>query len=346
MDFWVLLSRAVLLLGGGFVVIGGGATIGALVAFDGFLSRIMGPIKEAHGLIDLAGESMSAADRIFGLLDREAAVTDAQHPVAARSPSGIEFEDVHLDRGGQQVLRGVSLRIRPGETVALVGTTGAGKSSLVHLVNRAHDPTAGRVRLAGHDLAEFALADLRERVTVVHQESHLFSTTVYENIAYGRPDATPGEVEEAARRAYAHDFIARLPEGYDTVVGERGAGLSGGQRQRIAIARALVMRPEVLLIDDATSALDTETEQGIWSGLEDVVGDATTIIVAQRLSTLRGVDRIAVMEDGRIVELGHHDHLLALGGRYADMYELQAASVLGDDRDDAADVRGRCAQEA
>ncbi len=342
MDFWVLLSRGVLLLGGGLVVIGGGATIGALVAFDGFLSRIMGPIKEAHGLIDLAGETMSASDRIFGLLDRQAIVTDPDDPVSPEDPRSIAFDDVHLERGGQDVLRGIDLDVRPGETIAVVGTTGAGKSSLVHLINRAHDPSSGTVRLGGHDLTDYSLAELRGRVTLVHQESHLFSTTVFENIAYGRPDATLEEVEDAARRADAHGFIANLADGYGTVIGERGAGLSGGQRQRIAIARALIMRPDVLLIDDATSALDTETEWSIWSGLEELVGDATTIIVAQRLSTLRGVDRIAVMEGGRIVELGDHDQLIDLGGRYADMYSLQAASVLGDGDDEVAcAARGR-----
>ena len=342
MDFWVLLSRAIVLLGGGLIVIGGGATIGALVAFDGFLSRLMGPIREAHGLIDLAGESMSAADRIFDLLDRQSNVTDPTEPVRPEEPPSIELDDLHLIRGGEEVLRGISLQVRPRETVALVGTTGAGKSSLVHMINRSHDPSSGAIRLAGHDLREFDLADLRSRVTVVHQESHLFSTTVYENIAYGRPNATPDEVEDAARRAYAHDFIVKLPAGYDTIIGERGAGLSGGQRQRIAIARALVMRPDVLLIDDATSALDTETEAGIWSGLGDVVGDATTIIVAQRLSTLRGVDRIGVMENGRIVELGSHDELMELDGRYAEMYELQTASLLGDDHAEPADAVRRC----
>lgn len=342
MDFWVLLSRAALVLGGGLIVINGGATLGALVAFDGFLSRLMGPIREAHGLINLAGESLSATDRIFGLLDRKPIVVDPTEPVQPTDPPGIEFDDVRLVRGGQEVLHGIDLRVEPGETVALVGTTGAGKSSLVHLVNRAHDPTSGSVRLAGHDLRDFDIAELRQRVTIVHQESHLFSTTVYENIAYGRPTATPDEVEDAARRAYAHDFIEQLPAGYDTVVGERGAGLSGGQRQRIAIARALVMHPDVLLIDDATSALDTETEWGIWSGLKDVVGNATTIIVAQRLSTLRGVDRIGVMEGGRIIELGSHDELLAHGGRYAEMYKLQTTSVLGEDHPEAEDVRSEC----
>ncbi len=339
MDFWVLLSRGILLLGGGLVVIGGGASIGALVAFDGFLSRIMGPIKEAHGLIDLAGETMSASDRIFDLLDREAIVANPDRPVTPDDPRSISFDGVHLERGQQEVLRGIDLHVDPGETLAVVGTTGAGKSSLVHLINRAHDPSRGAVRLGGHDLTDYALEELRGRVTLVHQESHLFSTTVFENIAYGRPDATLAEVEDAARRADAHDFISGLSDGYHTIIGERGAGLSGGQRQRIAIARALIMRPDVLLIDDATSALDTETESSIWSGLEELVGDATTIIVAQRLSTLRGVDRIAVMEDGAIVELGSHEELMAEDGRYADMYGLQAASVLGDDPAPAGSAR-------
>lgn len=330
MDFWVLLSRGALLLGGGLLVIAGNVSIGALVAFDGFLSRIMGPIKEAHTLIDAAGESMSAADRMFELLDRKPAVVDAPDPAAVPDRPGIGFHGVHLIRGGHEVLRGVDLEVEPGETVALVGTTGSGKSSLVHLVNRGHDPSRGTVTLGGIDVKAFDLASLRRTVTVIHQESHLFSTTVWENIAYGRADATRDEVEEAARLAFAHDFITGLEHGYMTIVGERGAGLSGGQRQRIAIARALVMRPEVLIIDDATSALDTETEWGIWSGLEQVVAEATTIIVAQRLSTLRGVDRIGVVERGRIVELGGHDELIALDGRYAQMYALQSSTVTGD----------------
>jgi ABC-type multidrug transport system fused ATPase/permease subunit len=369
MDFWVLLSRALLIIGGGLIVLGGGATIGTLVAFDSYLSRIMGPIREAHGLIDMAGEALSASERIFGLLDLRPTISDPVEVVdggwarveaagvagaaddeadddallaEARPSAGpaVELRDVSLTHGDHAVLRDIDLTVRPGETLALVGTTGAGKTSLVNLVNRSYDPTDGCVRRGGRPLADYHLADLRRRVTLVSQESFLFSTTVYENIAYGRFDATPDEVEDAARRAFAHDFIAKLPAGYDTIVGERGAGLSGGQRQRIAIARALVMEPEVLLIDDATSALDTETEWGIWAGLEEVVADATTIVVAQRLSTLRGVDRIAVMEDGAISELGTHDQLLARGGRYAHMYALQSSGLSDDAAGHGDDVRG------
>lgn len=329
MDFWVLVSRGLLMVAGGLLVINGQASLGALVAFDGFLSRTMGPIKEAHTLIDAAGESMSAADRMFELLDRATLVDTPPAPVNAESRPGITFESISMRRGGQLILADIDLAIRSGETVALVGMTGSGKSSLVHLINRAHDPTNGRVLLGGRDVKEYDLTHLRRQVTVIHQESHLFSTTVRENIAYGAADASDAEVEQAARLAHAHEFITQLPKGYLTVVGERGAGLSGGQRQRIAIARAIIMQPEVLIIDDATSALDTETEGAIWSGLEPLVRQATTIIVAQRLSTLRGVDRVAVMHEGRIVEIGSHEELMAHAGRYRHMYELQSMAVLG-----------------
>lgn len=220
-------------------------------------------------------------------------------------------------------IAGVDLEVRPRETVAILGQTGSGKSTLIHLLNRTYDPDEGKVLLDGVDLRKLPVQWLRRRVAVVPQESFLFSTTIFENIAYGKPDASLDEVVAAAKRAQAHEFISALPKQYDTVIGERGAGLSGGQRQRLTIARAIVMRPLVLIIDDATSAVDTETEHLIWDALSDVMRESTTFIVAQRISTVRHADRILVIDDGRIVETGTHEELLASGRIYRRIHDVQ-----------------------
>jgi subfamily B ATP-binding cassette protein MsbA len=252
-------------------------------------------------------------------------VTDA--PAARRLPpfrDRLQFEAVEFAyRDDVPVLRGVSFEVARGEVVALVGSSGAGKSTLMDLVPRFHDPTAGRVRIDGNDLRDLTLDSLRGQLGIVTQETILFHDTVRSNIAYGRTDASDGDVRAAAEAAHAHAFVSRLPEGYDTVIGERGAKLSGGERQRIAIARALLRNPPILLLDEATSALDAESERLVQEALERLMRDRTVLVIAHRLSTVQHADRIVVLEQGRVVESGRHAELLERGGVYRRLHDLQ-----------------------
>src|SRR5690606_19500297 len=230
---------------------------------------------------------------------------------------------------GEPVLRDIELTIRPGEVVALVGPSGAGKSTLADLLPRFHDPLDGRVTLDGRDLRDLRLAELRRLMGIVTQETILFHDTVAANIAYGSDDAPRDRIEAAARAAHAHDFIRDMPEGYDTVIGERGVRLSGGQRQRLAIARALFRNPPILILDEATSALDTESEQLVQRAIDELMEDRTVLVIAHRLSTVRRADQILVIDGGRIVERGRHEELLERRGAYRRLYELQFAEGAG-----------------
>jgi subfamily B ATP-binding cassette protein MsbA len=236
----------------------------------------------------------------------------------------VEFQGVGFHYASDApVLHDIDLTIRPGEVVALVGPSGAGKSTLADLLPRFYDPTRGRITLDGRDVRTLKLAELRAQLGIVTQETILFHDTVRANIAYGRSEASPAEVEAAARAANAHEFIAHLPEGYDTVLGEKGTRLSGGQRQRIAIARALLRNPPILILDEATSALDTESERLVQQAIEQVMEERTVLVIAHRLSTVRRADQILVLDAGRIVERGTHDELIARGGLYHRLYDMQ-----------------------
>jgi ATP-binding cassette, subfamily B, multidrug efflux pump len=305
----------IIVLFGGLQVMGGRLTIGELVAFNTYLGFLLFPIFTIGFLAAGISRAGASSLRIFEVLDAPLEIEDATDavplpPIRCR----VEFDDVHFRYPGdeREILSGVSFSAEPGQTVAILGTTGSGKSTLVNLIPRFYDVTAGSVRLDGYDVREVTLASLRSQIGVVMQSSLLFSGPVRDNIAYGKPDATQEEIEEAARAAQADEFIRDLPEGYDTVVGERGLGLSGGQRQRVAIARALLIDPRLLILDDSTSAVDAETEAAIQESLDAMMRDArrTVFVIAQRVSTVRDADLIMVLDGGELEAMGTHEELL------------------------------------
>jgi ABC-type multidrug transport system fused ATPase/permease subunit len=329
---------AVIVLYGGYQAIEGSITVGTVVAFIAALSYLFDPIQQLSQLYTTYQSGMAALEKIFQLLDVRPDLTDS--PDAQELPrieGGIRFEDItfsYARRGGSAngeppvlALDGVSLEVEPGETVALVGATGAGKSTMAKLVARFYDPTEGRVLVDEHDLRSISSSSLRSQMGIVPQEAFLFSGTIRENIAFGRPDATEEEVRAAAAAVGVDDFIAELDRGYDTEVGERGAQLSAGQRQLIAFARALIADPRILVLDEATSNVDLHTEGRIEEGLRRLLAGRTAIVIAHRLSTIRQAGRIVVLEHGQIAEQGTHDQLIAAEGRYFQLYRDWASQA-------------------
>ncbi len=310
---------------GGRLVIAGELTPGQLVAFLVYTFSVAGAVGAFSGLFSQFQEALGASSRIFELLDEKSDLPEPANPVKLSSVRGeVRFEHVSFGYGERgAVLEDVSLTAKPGEVVALVGPSGAGKSTLISLIPRFYDPTRGRILLDGVDIRDLTLHDLRSNIALVPQETQLFSGTIAENIRYGKPGASDAEVIEVAKAANAHEFITSFPDGYATIVGERGIKLSGGQRQRVAIARALLKNPRILILDEATSSLDSESEALVQEALEVLMQGRTTFVIAHRLSTIRGADKIVVLEAGRIVQQGTHQELLAAGGLYKELYELQ-----------------------
>jgi len=312
---------------GGRRVLAGDMTIGTFFSFNWYLWGLIWPVRFFGFLISLARKAIAAGPRVFAVLDSDLEIPE--RPDAREMPAirgHIRFEDVHFafeDGDGTPVLTGLNLEVQPGQVVAVLGGTGSGKSSVINLIPRFYDPQEGRITVDGIDIRDVALRSLRRQIGIVPQETFLFSDTVRNNIAFGRPDAAMEEVEAAAAAGQAAEFIAKLPKGYDTRVGERGIGLSGGQKQRIAIARALLTDPRILILDEATSSVDAETEHELQVALDELMRNRTSIVIAQRLSTVQNADKVVVLKDGAVVEEGTHDELLQKGGEYTQIYNLQ-----------------------
>jgi ATP-binding cassette subfamily B protein/subfamily B ATP-binding cassette protein MsbA len=330
MSWGLLMSgvNVVIVWYGGALTIAGGASIGDIMAFQWYTFLILNPVWNIVNSFSELQRSLAAMERVFEVLMMPADKPDrADAHDAPTVVKEIRFEDVEFEyREGQPVVREFNVAAPGGSVIALVGRSGAGKTTVTDLVARFHDPTKGRILVNGSDIRDFRLTTYRDLLAIVQQDTFLFDGSVRDNIAYGRHDATDGEVEDAARRANAHEFITRLPEGYDTFIGERGVKLSGGQCQRLAIARAVLARPQILILDEATSNLDTESEQLIQASMAALLAGRTTFVIAHRLSTVRRADLILLMEDGRIVERGTHEELMSARGIYYDMVLRQAES--------------------
>ena len=300
-------------------------TVGVLTAFLAYISRFYTRLDSMSRIVSVTQKAAAGAKRIFDILDHVSSVPEPANPVALPSVTGrIDIEHAHFRYGNRAVIKDLTLSIQPGEFIGLVGHSGSGKSTLVNLLCRFYDVSGGSIQIDGVDIRALKVADYRRHIGLVLQEPFLFFGTIAENIAYGRPEATRADIVAAARAAHAHEFILRLPQGYDSLVGERGQGLSGGERQRISIARALLIDPAILILDEATSSVDTETEKEIQKALDNLVRGRTTIAVAHRLSTLRRANRLVVMDKGHMVEVGSHEALMDQQGAYFRLYEAQA----------------------
>ncbi len=310
---------------GGRQVVNGGLTPGELASFLLYLTILQMPVRMIGWMINLAVRAVTSGNRVFEILDAQSPVQEKPGAVVLSEPRGhVAMEHVSFSyEAASPVLRDIAFEAKPGQVIALLGATGSGKSTIVHLLPRFYDVTGGRILIDGTDIRDVTLESLRRTVGIVQQDVFLFSASIRENIAYGALNATPERVEQAARLARLHDFIMRLPQGYETWVGERGITLSGGQKQRVAIARTLLVDPKVLILDDSTSSVDTRTEHEIRQAMQTLMKGRTTFVIAQRLTTVKNADLILVLREGRIIQRGRHEELLAQGGLYGEIYELQ-----------------------
>jgi len=326
MEFLGNVCVVALLSFGGYLVIKGSLQPGELVAFYSLVGYILWPIMSLGFTINMFSQSKASGERLLEILEAKEDIVDKENAYApSRLKGEVEFKNVTLRYAGDDnsALKDISFKAEPGKIIGLVGSTGSGKTSITQLITRFYEPESGEVLIDGKNVNEYALKSLRSNIGFVLQESFLFSSTIKANIAYGRPDATMDEIIDAAKRADAHNFIVELPDGYDTILGERGMGLSGGQKQRIAIARSICLDPSILILDDATSAVDMETEFKIQGAMREVMKGRTTFIIAHRISSLKHADEILVLEEGKIVERGTHDQLIHNGGQYERVYKIQ-----------------------
>jgi ATP-binding cassette subfamily B multidrug efflux pump len=336
------LSLAAVLWLGGHQVLTGALTVGTLVAFNRYVMLVGDPVRWLGMVVNRIARAVASGERVFDTLDTRPTIKTKRDAIKLEPLRGeVEFQNVSFAfRGAKRTaIEDVSFHVEPGSMIALVGPTGSGKTTIVNLIPRFYDPEKGNVLVDGHNVRDLSLASLRSQIGMVLQETFLFSITIGENIAFGRPGATREEVIAAAKAAKAHDFIANLPEGYDTEVGERGVTLSGGQKQRIAIARALLQDPRILILDDATSAVDTETEHEIQEALNTLMQGRTSFVIAQRVLTVQRATEILVFENGSIVERGSHDELIRQHGFYRELYELQKNEAEADPGIQALSVR-------
>lgn len=304
----------------------GQLTLGEFVAFNMYLMQLMMPIRMFGFIINTSKEAMASGQRIFDILDIKSEVEELPDAKPLPPIDGrVTFENVSFkyEATDEMVLKNLSFEAKPGEKVAILGATGSGKSTLINLIPRFYDPTSGRIMIDDTDIRDVKLESLRKQIGMVLQDTFLFTATLKDNISYGRTDATMDQIIAAAKAANIHDFISSLPKGYDTEVGERGVTLSGGEKQRVTIARALLMDPKILILDDSTSSVDTETENLIQNALATLMKNRTTFVIAQRLSTVKQADKIIVLEGGEVAEIGTHDELLKKGGIYKEIYNLQ-----------------------
>jgi ATP-binding cassette, subfamily B, bacterial len=312
---------------GGNQVLSGDLSFSTLFLFTVLLARLYGPVQNLTRLVNFTTRAMTAAERVFEILDMTPEIVDRDNSVDMPKVQGrVEFKNVTFGYDKHRpVLNGVNLEVQPGEMIGLVGHSGAGKSTLINLLMRFYDVNEGAILVDGVDLRDITRDDVRQQIGVVLQEPYLFHGTIFDNIAYGKPGASPDEIMAAAKAAYAHDFIVSFPDGYDTIVGERGTRLSGGERQRISIARAILHNPKILILDEATASVDTQTEQQIQNALKNLVTGRTTFAIAHRLSTLRNANRLVVLDKGQIAEMGTHDELLEKRGVFYKLVNAQKA---------------------